>query len=157
MRGRVWVTLGGLILLARLLPAGVGGVRLDHIEVYHIATRWESDQGRDHLEVQKVQNGSELGCPTLQEGYLVVVVEGIAFIVTTGTVPYEPKTKLADHFAMHTPRGDALYSAYFSVEDDRLYATAVRATRTQDGCTVLQDWDQVIRYLGLQKPSRRAV
>ncbi|GBC84887.1 hypothetical protein HRbin11_01322 [bacterium HR11] len=157
MRVRVWVTLSVLILLARPLPAGVGGVRLDHIEVSHIATRWERDQGRDHLEVQKVQNASELGCPTLQEGYLVAVVEGIAFIVATGSIPYEPKTKLADHFAMHTPRGDVLYSAYFSVEDDRLYATAVRATRTQDGCTVLKDWDQVIRHLGLQGPARRAV
>ncbi len=87
----------------------------------------------------------------------MVVVEGVAFIVTTGSIPYEPKTKLAEHFAMHTPRGDTLYSAYFSVEDDRLYATAVRATRTPDGCTLLQDWGQVVRHLGLGKPSRRAV
>jgi len=154
---RVWVTLSLLILLARPLSAGVGGVRLDHIEVSHMETRGENEPGRAHPEVRKVQNGLELGCPTLEEGYLVVVVEGIAFIVTTGPIPYEPKTRLADHFAMHTPRGDTLYSAYFSVEDDRLYATTVRATRIQDGCTLLRDWDQVIRHLGLQRPSRRAV
>jgi hypothetical protein len=152
---KVWATLSGLILLAPSLAAGTGGLRLDHIEVSQIATRSEGDW--DHLDLRRFQDSSALGCPSLQEGYLVVVVEGIAFIVATGTIPYEPKARLADRFAMHTPRGDTLYSAYFSVEDDRLYSTTVRATQTQDGCTVLKDWDQVIRYLGLQRPSRRAV
>jgi len=152
--GRVWAPLSGFILLVPSLAVGIG-VRLDHIEVSQVVTRSEGEQNQ--LDLRRFQDGSALGCPSLQEGYLVAVVEGIAFIVATGTIPYEPKVRLADRFAMHTPRGDTLYSAYFSVEDERLYSTAVRATRTQDGCTVLKDWDQVVRYLGLQRPSRRAV
>jgi hypothetical protein len=153
----LWVALMGLAELAASAPApepGPGEFALDRVEITPIPSVGpDGNVVEADFRGRRIMIGAAvLGCPgPVKQGYLVAVVDHVAFILATDPIPVEVKARLAERYAMHTPRGDALYSAYFVIRSAGYFYSTVRYTQEEDLCVVLPTWDAVVQRLKLRE------
>ena len=95
------------------------------IEIYRPASY--ADGVSLEPETIRTIDAQELKCPKEWNGYLVTVIDDVAFVLATREIPVEYSgraAKLATDFILHVPNGQYLYSAYYRIADDRTYWTA---------------------------------